>query len=434
MGTETKIGIVGLWHLGCVLSAAWSKLGFSVTAFDHDKSLIENLNRDRSPIFEPKLKQTLREGRNNGQLTFTSDMKSLADRDFVFLAFDTPVLEDDTSDLTILFNAVQELGAVLKDNAVVIVSSQSPVGTCRKFLAILQEHNESLEVAYSPENLRLGEAIECYLNPGRIIIGAESETAMSKAVSLFSNISAELVTMNLSSSEMVKHAINSFLANSIVFANHLADLCEVSGANILEVVSAAKSDPRIGPRAYLSAGIGFSGGTLGRDLKVLAELNKSSGKGAFLYESLLDFNNERKNVIVEKVIALLGDGLSGKTIAVLGVTYKPETSTLRRSIPLEIVRLLGQKNARLKVYDPKANYDELSESPSFEICESISDAIAQSDLIVLLTEWGEFRQYDWKAGAKLVRNRKFLDAKNALCDLKLDEMGFSYAGIGLAAC
>lgn len=434
MGTETKIGIVGLWHLGCVLSAAWSKLGFSVTAFDHDKSLIKNLNRDRPPIFEPKLKQTLREGRNNGQLTFTSDMKSLADRDFVFLAFDTPVLEDDTSDLTILFNAVQELGAVLKDNAVVIVSSQSPVGTCRKFLAILQEHNESLEVAYSPENLRLGEAIECYLNPGRIIIGAESETAMSKAVSLFSNISAELVTMNLSSSEMVKHAINSFLANSIVFANHLADLCEVSGANILEVVSAAKSDPRIGPRAYLSAGIGFSGGTLGRDLKVLAELNKSSGKGAFLYESLFDFNNERKNVIVEKVNALLGDDLSGKTIAVLGVTYKPETSTLRRSIPLEIVRLLSEKDARLKVYDPKANYDELSESPLFEICESMSDAIAQSDLIVLLTEWEEFRQYDWKAGAKLVRDRKFLDAKNALCDLKLDEIGFSYVGIGLATC
>jgi len=431
MEREIRIGIVGLWHLGCVLSAAWSKLGFRVIGFDYSKDLINNLNRNQPPIFEPNLEEILMHARERGKLNFTNEIQLLKDCDFIFLAYDTPVLDNDESDLTPLQRAIDNLGDVMKDGGVVIVSSQTPVGTCQRFRTHLQKKNPTIELVYSPENLRLSEAIECYLNPGRIIIGAESETALSKIVALFNEIPAEIITMNIASAEMVKHAINAFLANSIVFANHLADLCEVSGANILDVIKGIKTDARIGQKAYLSAGIGFSGGTLGRDLKVLAKLNEISGQRAFLYEALLKFNSERKNVIVSKVMYLLNGKLSEKTISGLGLTYKPGTSTLRRSLPLEIVKLLAEKGAKLKVYDPKANYEELNEELPFKICNSIDEAILESDLILLLTEWDEFKEYDWAKGATLVRDKKFFDTKNFLYHIGLSQKGYHYFGIGL---
>lgn len=430
MQKEVKIGVVGLWHLGCVLSAAWSKLGFKVTGFDYSKQLIDDLNLNRPPVFEPHLKETLMNSKKENKLDFTDEIKLLGECDFIFLAYDTPVLDNDDSDLAPLERAIGDMGNVLKDGAVVIVSSQTPVGTCEKFRADLKKKNPAAELVYSPENLRLGEAINCYLNPGRIIVGAESETAVSKTVLFFSDIQAEIITMSLVSAEMVKHAINSFLANSIVFANHLADLCEVSGADILDVVKGVKSDERIGQKAYFSAGIGFSGGTLGRDIQVLSKLNKASGQRAFLYESLLRFNSDRKNVILNKISALLAGDFVGKTISVLGLTYKPGTSTLRRSLPLEIVEMLAKKGAKLKAYDPMANYEELDNKPLFQICASIDEAISESDLVVLLTEWNEFKKYDWEKGARLMRNKNFFDAKNFLCDMELYNKNYRYSGIG----
>lgn len=430
MQKEVKIGVVGLWHLGCVLSAAWSKLGFKVIGFDYSKQLIDDLNLNRPPVFEPHLEETLMNSKKENKLDFTDEIKLLGECDFIFLAYDTPVLDNDDSDLAPLERAIGDMGNVLKDGAVVIVSSQTPVGTCEKFRADLKKKNPTAELVYSPENLRLGEAINCYLNPGRIIVGAESETAVSKTVLFFSNIQAEIITMSLVSAEMVKHAINSFLANSIVFANHLADLCEVSGADILDVVKGVKSDERIGQKAYFSAGIGFSGGTLGRDIQVLSKLNKASGQRAFLYESLLRFNSDRKNVILNKISALLAGDFGGKTISVLGLTYKPGTSTLRRSLPLEIVEMLAKKGAKLKAYDPMANYDELDKKPLFQICASIDEAISESDLVVLLTEWNEFKKYDWEKGARLMRNKNFFDAKNFLCDMELYNKNYRYSGIG----
>jgi UDPglucose 6-dehydrogenase len=431
MQEKATIGVVGLWHLGCVLSAAWSKLGFKVIGFDYSKELIENLDKNQPPIFEPRLEQTLADSREKNKLSFTNDMSCMAECDFAFLAYDTPVLDNDESDLVSLQKAIDDFGNCLRDNAIVIVSSQTPVGTCSKFRKLLKAQNRTLELVCSPENLRLGEAIDCYINPGRIILGAESEEALSKTVGLFSVIDAELVKMNLASAEMVKHAINSFLANSIVFANNLADLCETVGANIFDVVKGTKSDPRIGQKAYLTPGIGFSGGTLGRDLLVLAKLNQASSLKAFLFDTIHKLNSERKNIIIDKIIAILGGDLSLNNVAVLGLTYKPGTSTLRRSLPLEIVNALIEERANVKVYDPKANYSELEQKPAFEIANSIDDAISQSDLILLLTEWNNFKEYDWEKAASLLRDKKIFDTKNFLYDLKLNKKGYQYFGIGI---
>lgn len=427
---NATIGVFGLWHLGCVLSASWSKLGFKVIGFDYSQDLIEQLNQNEPPIFEPHLKETLENSYKNKSVRFTRDVEAIGDCDYVFLAYDTPVLENDESDLAPLRKAIDALADILKDGAIVIVSSQTPIGTCQQFRADLRNKNKTVELVYSPENLRLGQAIECYLKPDRIIVGADSDVGLSRAVALFHCIGAEIIPMNIASAEMVKHAINAFLATSITFANHLADLCEASGANIMDVIRGTKSDARIGERAYLSPGIGFSGGTLGRDLRVLADLNKAYGLRANIYESILDYNSERKTVIIAKIKKILGEELSGKTICALGLTYKPGTSTLRRSLPLEIVELLCREGAKLRAYDPKADYSELDVVPGFVMCSSIDDALSGSNLAVLFTEWSDFKEYDWQNGARLMQDAKFFDTKNFLADSGLSRKGFQYTGIG----
>lgn len=428
---QAVIGVCGLWHLGCVLCAAWTKLGYRVIGYDPEKDRVGKLRRGQPPLFEPDLEPTLLAGLSGKRLRFTDAIGDLRECDFVFVAFDTPVSDDDECDLSPLEQAVAGLSRTVKDGATIIVSSQTPVGTCAGFRAQLRHANPQAELVYSPENLRLGQAIECYLNPGRIILGAESDAATKRAVGLFDAIDAQIIAMNLASAEMVKHAINSFLANSIVFANHLADLCEVCGANILDVVAGMKSEDRIGQKAYLAPGIGFSGGTLGRDLRVLSGLAAEGGGKATIYGAIIEFNAERKRVIVDRVVRLLGGQPRDKTVAILGLTYKPGTSTLRRSLPLEIAQLLVRTGACVRSYDPHADYKELEVAPEFEICSSMDDALRGSDLAVLLTEWPEFREYDWEAGGRLMRRRRVFDAKNFLVQAQLAAKGFQYSGVGL---
>lgn len=424
-----KIGVVGLWHLGCVLCTAWSKLGNRVIGFDYDSSLINNLQQAIPPLFEPDLAESIRGSLDKNSLTFSDQVQSLSECDFIFLSYDTPVLDDDSSDTSILEKAVKDIAQVMKKQSVIIVSSQSPVGFCSLLRRNIIEINNSFDLAYSPENLRLGEAIQCYLNPGRIILGTADKDTEIKCKILFSQIPAEIQSMNLESAEMVKHGINSFLSMSIVFANHLSDICEMTGACIDDVIKGLKTDPRIGPKAYLSPGIGFSGGTLGRDLKVLDQKNEDSKGQAVFFGLIHSLNQGRKKVIVNKLERIMGL-LGGKTIGLLGLTYKPGTSTLRRSLPLEIAELLISKNATVKVYDPKADFDELDKKPNFIIEPDIETLARETDGLVLLTEWSEFRQYDWKRIPESMRNSVFFDTKNYLNESVMRSAGFSYYAIG----
>jgi len=298
---QVKIGVVGLWHLGCILCSAWSKLGNRVIGFDYDSSLINNLRQAIPPLFEPDLAESIRRSFDEKSLSFSDEIQSLSECDFIFLSYDTPVLDDDSSDTSILEKAVKDIAQVMKKQSVIIVSSQSPVGFCSLLRGNLKEIDDSFDLAYSPENLRLGEAMQCYLNPGRIILGTVDQDTETKCKNLFSQIPAEILSMNLESAEMVKHGINSFLSMSIVFANHLSDICEATGARIDDVVKGMKTDPRIGPKAYMSPGIGFSGGTLGRDLKVLDQKNEDFKGQAVLFGLIHTLNQERKNVIVNKL-------------------------------------------------------------------------------------------------------------------------------------
>lgn len=427
---KKKLGVFGLWHLGCIISVSWSNLGFEVCGFDNDKKLISSLNDAEPPIFEPFLKENLFKNINNGQLSFSNDIKDLSDCDFVFVTYDTPVNEDDSSDTTIVENSILQLSGVMKDHAIIIVSSQSPVGFISQMRRVLKEKNETLEIAYSPENLRLGEAIDCYLNPGRIILGTSTKPTEVKCSELFSNITTDILSMSIESSEMVKHGINSFLATSIVFSNHLADICEENNANIKDVVEGMKSDPRIGIKAYLSPGIGFSGGTLGRDLKVLELKNKEVNGYAKLFGFIHKSNNERKLAIVDKVLNIVKP-LNKISIGVLGLTYKPGTSTLRRSLPMEIVNILVSEGAVVKVYDPKADYSEIKEEIKFEIAASITEVSKNVDILILLTEWDEFKNQQWSDISAQMKTPNFFDTKNCLNKDNMRQKGFNYYSIGI---
>jgi len=423
-----NIGVVGLWHLGCVLCTVWSKLGNQVIGFDYDSALINNLKQAIPPLFEPDLAESIKRRIDEKTLSFSEQIQSLSDCDFIFLSYDTLVLDDDSSDTSILEKSVKDIAVVMKPGAVIIVSSQSPVGFCSLLRKYLKEVNETFDLAYSPENLRLGEAIQCYLNPSRIILGTANKDTDAKCKNLFSQIPAEILSMNLESAEMVKHGINSFLSMCIVFANHLSDICETTGACIDDVVKGMKTDPRIGPKAYLSPGIGFSGGTLGRDLRVLRKKNVEAKKNASIFGIIHDLNHARKQDIVCRLEELVG-GLMHKRIGVLGLTYKPGTSTLRRSLPVEISDLIVEKGAKVKVYDPKADYTELQGDIKFEITHSIADVSENVDALILLTEWGDFKTYPWGE----VPNKKkpvFFDTKNFLDQAYMKSCGFRYYSIG----
>lgn len=427
---KSKIGVVGLWHLGCTLSACWSGMGHAVIGYDENDEIVSNLKKYHPPIYEPNLEESLKKGIDGKLLSFTGNIDDLKDCEFVFLTYDTPVLDNDESDLTPLEKAITNLGRILKNDAIVVVSSQTPVGTCNKFRKELQKNNASLDLVYSPENLRLGEAINSYMMPGRIILGVESEATERRVKSLFSGINAEVLSMNLASAEMVKHGINSFLSLSITFANQLSDLCEVSGADILSVIRGMKSEPRIGPKAYLSPGIGFSGGTLGRDLKVLESLNNKSQSKAVLFGTIHKLNSQRKIIILEKVKKLSGNSLKGKQVGILGLTYKPGTSTLRRSLPMEIVQMMIKEGAQVSVFDPKADFKEWTGVKKFQIARSFAELVKNSKIVVLLTEWPEFRSADWESLCEKENPQIIFDSKNFLIDLHLEKMGYRYCGIG----
>lgn len=427
---KSRIGIVGLWHLGCTLSGCWTDLGHEVIGFDEDARKLEGLRKGEAPLFEPGLNDLLKKGLKSKKLSFTDRIAELGDCDYVFISYDTPVLENDESDLTPIENAIQKLKSVLKKGAVVVISSQMPAGTCLKLREILQKVDPSLELSYSPENIRLGEAMASYLNPGRVIIGVESAEAEKKTRALFGEIKADLQFMNLISSEMVKHGINSFLATSITFTNHLADLCEASGADILDVVRGIKSDPRIGKGAYLTPGIGFSGGTLGRDLKVLSHFHKKVEGAEDFFGAIYDLNQSRKKAILQKIMKIAGSSLRDKKIGILGLTYKPGTSTLRRSLPAEIVRLISDNGAQVTVYDPKADYNEWEGGKIFEPAKTMDAAVKGCEIVVLLTEWPEFLKAPWKKYYNASKPQAILDTKNFLSTLRLDKIGFGYHGIG----
>lgn len=407
-----KICIYGTYHLGCVTAACLADRGFEVVGLD-DSDKIKKLNKGVSPIFEPGLEKLIKKGLENKNLSFTDDVKAaLESTDVLWVTFDTPVDDNDNADVEYVMNKVRDTFQYIEPNTLVIISSQLPVGSTTK---LQEEYDEkyphAIPFVYIPENLRLGKAIEIFTNPNRIIVGLgenidienndinihKIEKILTSFCKNFCKNDSELVTrlrniiwMSVESAEMTKHALNAYLATSIVFANEVAEICESVGADYKDVERGLRTDPRVGMKAYIKAGNAYAGGTLARDVRFLQDISIiNTGNDSVLFIAVEESNHEHKMWVLNKLENVLE--LHGKTVAVLGLTYKNDTDTLRRSASIELCTALWCRGAKVKCHDPFIKELPLEYIDIFELLPSVIGAIKDADAVIIMTGHEEYK-------------------------------------------
>ena len=429
---NNRICIIGIWHLGSVYSTVLADTGYQVTGVDFDAGRIQALNTGIPPIFEPGLEELLKRGLHSGKLGFTTDFAAaVKESAFVLVTFDTPVDDNDEVDISPVIKACKATAPYLENGAVLVVSSQVPIGTCDSLKASVKRINPGLnfDIAYVPENLRLGKAVDYFKKPDRIVIGADSAPTLDKVETLFSVIPSPKIRMSLKSAEMSKHALNAFMATSISFANEIANLCDETGADALDVARSLKSDMRIGNGVPLLPGLAFAGGTLARDLKILEKIGRDKRYETSLIDAVL-LVNKRQNGLVKRKLGKIFGQIKGLKIGILGLTYKPGTSTLRRSASLEIINDLVHEGAVVHAYDPKVDSAEVKKHKEFAFEKSAYDVARGADALVIVTDWPEFKELDFDLIKKQMKHPFIIDAKNMLDSKSLIEKGFTYSGIG----
>jgi UDPglucose 6-dehydrogenase len=386
---RVKIAVFGLWHLGCVTAACCAKY-FDVIGLDFDVANVDRLRQGLAPIFEPGLNESIASGLATGKLSFTTDPKiACADADVLWLTHDTPVGEDDKPDPAPVLADLRSAIPFLRKDALVLISSQLPAGTCDRLATEFTGHH----FAYSPENLRLGQALDAFEKADRVVVGIRDGTDKSLLEELFSRFTSRILFMGATSAEMVKHALNSFLALSVTFINEIARLCEHVGADAREVAAGLKSEPRIGQKAYLSPGGPFAGGTLARDVVSLVDLAAVKQEPVSVIPAIKESNDRHRNWAFKRLRSILGN-LEGKEIAILGLTYTPNTSTLRRSWAVELCRNLLADRAAVRGYDPAVKQlpEELNR---IHLATGVEEAVSKADAAVVCTEWPQFREAEW---------------------------------------
>lgn len=426
-----KTVVYGLWHLGCVTAACLAHAGNEVVGLDGDADVVRGLLAGRPPLEEPGLAERIAAGLREGRLTFTTDAASaLRGADVLWVAFDTPVDERDEADVAWVRARLEAVADVVPAGTLVIVSSQVPVG----FTAALERdwRARGLRLAYSPENLRLGKALESFDRPDRVVVGIGTDgAARDRIAALLRPFSARIEWMSIESAEMTKHALNAFLATSVAFANEVARVCEAVGADAKDVERGLKSEARIGPRAYLSPGAAFAGGTLARDLRFLAGLGAARGVPTPLLDGVLRSNERHQGWLHEKVRSALA-GTERAVAAVLGLTYKPGTSTLRRSASVELIRWLRGEGVTVRAHDPAVPElpAELRET-GVVLCPTAEDAVAGADVAVVATEWPDYRRLGTDHLLRAMRRPRVIDPNGFLEFIAL-EPRIEYVATGRA--
>ncbi len=390
-----KICVYGLWHLGSVISASLAEIGHTVVGLDFNKEVIKDLQNAKSPVSEPGLDEIILENIQRKTLRFTDEPGfALKKIEVLWIGFDTPVDEEDNADIDLIELYFEKISRLIPDQAKIIISSQVPVGFTQHLRNGFQTKYPGKKVyfSYSPENLRLGKALKTFLEPDRIIIGINPDE-QEKFLPVFASISNRLEWMSIESAEMTKHAVNAFLATSICFANELATLCEHAGANAKEVERGLKTEERIGPKAYLNPGNAFSGGTLARDVRFLQKIGKKNLLPLYLINSILESNDFHKTWIQRKCKEVLGD-LSGKHITVLGLTYKPGTNTLRRSMSVELCKWIKEQGAEVTAFDPAIHELPPELHVVMSLASDLPGSVKTAECIIIATEWPDFRKID----------------------------------------
>jgi UDPglucose 6-dehydrogenase len=426
-----KVCVQGLWHLGAVTTACLASVGHDVTGLDADANAVESLAQGKSLLFEPGLDDLLQNGIANGKIKFTtSPSQAIEGAEVLWVAFDTPVDDEDRADVAFVEGQVQMALPFLRNGAVVLVSSQMPVGSIRKLEIFAQQKlpARNLCFAYSPENLRLGKSLDVFLKPDRIVVGIRNDHTRQVLAKLLSPITNKLEWMSVESAEMTKHAINAFLATSVTFANEIAAICELVGADAKEVERGLKTEVRIGPKAYVSPGGPFAGGTLARDIAFLEAESRVHKLFTPLLSAVRPSNDEHKKWVRRKLWQHF-DTLSGITIAIWGLTYKPGTDTLRRSLAVELCEWLLKQGAKVCVYDPAVKQLPEHWSVGVTHCSQAHEAVVDADALVVGTEWPELRQSALELSAKAKPGLVILDA-NRYLQAQLLHSIFNYVAVG----
>ncbi len=430
--SRIRVCVLGIWHLGAVTAACLASLGYEVTGVEDNPRRVEALQRGLPPIYEPGLEELFVREMAADRLRFVGNPgEAVANAQLILFTEDVPVDERDQADVSGLLATAGTIAPWLQPGATLIVLSQVPVGTCARLVQVVSEANPraGVHVAYCPENLRLGDAIERFLRPDMIVIGADTAAARARVEELYRPLDVPKVVMDIRSAEMTKHALNSLLATCISFGNEIGVLCEEVGADARLVVSALRLDRRIGPGMPLYPGPPFSGGTLARDVRVLHRLARNSGVEAPLLESVLAVNDRQKTLAVRKLEHALGD-LRGVRVAVLGLTYKAGTSTIRRSLALEVIHALEARSVIIAAYDPMADLSELGTRPHFQCAKDPYAAARGADALVIMTDWPEFRTLDLGTLRRTMRRGVVIDTQNLLDPAAVAAEGLAYYGVG----
>ena len=437
---QMKIAIVGTGYVGLVSGACFAEMGIDVICVDIDNVKIENLKKGIMPIYEPGLEEMVQRNFNDKRLHFTTDLNScLNDVEIVFSAVGTPPDEDGSADLQYVIDVAKTIGANMEKYLILVTKSTVPVGTSHIIKDIINKELERrgldipFDVASNPEFLKEGVAIKDFMSPDRVVIGVESEKAhevMERLYKPFTLSNYRILFMDIASAEMTKYAANAMLATRISFMNDIANLCEIIGADVDQVRRGIGSDSRIGSK-FLYAGCGYGGSCFPKDVKALYNTAKQNNYRMKVIEAVEQVNEDQKSILFKKALNLFDGNLQGKTIALWGLSFKPETDDMREAPSLIIINNLLEAGATVKCYDPVAMQEtkrRIGNSVSY--CKDMYETVKDADALMLVTEWKHFRIPNWDKIKQLMKGNIIIDGRNIYDYKELKNKGFIYSGIG----
>ena len=432
-----NITMIGTGYVGLVSGSGLADFGMTVICVDKDRERIEKLRKGEISFYEPGLEELVQRNVKNGRLSFDSNLKTAVDRSLViFVAVGTPDNGQGQTDLSQVEEVAQSLGEIIDDYKIIVIKSTVPVGTNNWFKKIVQKKLKkgiNIDIVSNPEFLREGSAIEDFMRPDRVVIGADSTRALAIMKDIYRSlylIETPFVFTNLETAELIKYASNAFLATKISFINEVANICEKVGADVHQVAKAMGLDKRIGSK-FLHPGPGFGGSCFPKDTHAFACLGKKLGSPVSIVESVIKVNQNQRRVMVEKIEKAVGS-LEGKMIGILGLAFKPNTSDVRESPAIDIIQALLQKGAKVKAYDPEGMDEFKKAIHSINLTyEMDAYAVVKGvDGLVILTEWNEFRNLDLKEVKKLMAQPLIVDLRNIYEPERMSELGYRYIGVG----
>lgn len=432
------IAVVGTGYVGLVTGTCLAETGNRVICVDIDAEKVQKMQAGTVPIYEPHLDIIFERNIKQGRLTFTTDLnEAIAESDIIFLALPTPPGEDGSADLSYILGVAEQLGKIMTGYKIIIDKSTVPVGTADLVReAVAKNYSGEFDIVSNPEFLREGFAVDDFMKPDRVVIGTRSEKARKILEELYKPYTRQgnpILFMDERSAEVTKYAANSFLAMKISFMNEMANLCELVGADVDSVRLGIGSDERIGKR-FLFPGIGYGGSCFPKDVQALAKTSGQYGYDFKILEAVMDVNARQKSILVDKIKARLGNDLSGKTFAVWGISFKPDTDDIREAPSIEIMKALLNAGAKVKAYDPEGMENTKRQHPELEIlyAENAYEALDGADALVIATEWSQFRSPDFVELKSRLNGKIIFDGRNIYDLNTMKNMGFEYISIGRA--